>query len=411
MNPVHRKLTYLLSLIALLSLGEISMAQRIPGTWEQKASMGSGRFWAFSCAANGKVYGGTGRTAFSGNTIGDFWEYDVATDTWTQKADFPGGVREGADGFSVNGRIFAGFGTPFIAFNSDLYEYIPATDTWETRASVPGGVGFAYSHGFVIDSMYYMGPENGTNKMYAYNVNTDIWTQVADFPGKDRRAQVAFTAAGKGYIGLGFWVFGSVQGDFFAYDPVTDTWAEVAGLLPKSDQSTGFGIGEFGYVHNVGGNQKDTYRYDPSKDEWFFEVNHPGDRIANATSCVLDSNAYLVFGERTISGGNSASDQIWKFTPGRDTTNSTAISREQYAPKVFLGTTMEGNLSVDISGENLAQTTTVILSDLSGRRLISGQMNIPGNTTFETAGLASGLYLVSLYASGYPVYTQKWMKP
>ncbi|MEZ4829841.1 MAG: T9SS type A sorting domain-containing protein [Bacteroidia bacterium] len=410
MSNFNKQILLILLAVIMTLSAESGFAQRIPGTWEQKTSMGSGRFWAFSCAANGKVYGGTGRTAFSGTTIGDFWEYDVATDVWTQRANFPGGVREGATGFSAGGRIFAGFGTPFIAFQKDLYEYIPATDQWEARASVPG-IGFAYSHGFVIDSMYYIGPENGTNKMYAYNVNTDTWSTVADFPGLDRRAQVSFAVGGKGYIGLGFWVFGSVQGDFWAYDPVTDTWAEVAGLLPKSDQSTGFGLGEFGYVHNVGGNQKNTHRYDPVKNEWFFEVTHPGDRIANGTTCVLDSNAFLVFGERTISGGNSASDQIWKFTPGRDTTNSTSVFRNTFEPEVLLGTTPNGDLWVDISGENMIGEARVWVSDLSGRQMMVNPLTIPGNAIFPTSDFASGVYMVNIYSDKYGAYTRKWIKP
>ena len=38
------------------------------------------------------------------NYHNDFWEYDPATDTWTQKANFGGGARYGAVGFSIGTR-------------------------------------------------------------------------------------------------------------------------------------------------------------------------------------------------------------------------------------------------------------------------------------------------------------------
>jgi hypothetical protein len=58
---------------------------------------------------NGKGYVGTG-AGYNGATA-DFWEYDPVTDTWTQKADFGGGIRRDAIGFSINGKGYLGTGT------------------------------------------------------------------------------------------------------------------------------------------------------------------------------------------------------------------------------------------------------------------------------------------------------------
>ena len=41
----------------------------------------------------------------------DFWEYDPATNAWTQKADFGGTARYGAVGFSIGSKGYIGTGS------------------------------------------------------------------------------------------------------------------------------------------------------------------------------------------------------------------------------------------------------------------------------------------------------------
>lgn len=282
--------------------------------WTQLADIpGAGRFWSAAFTIDNKIYTGTGRTGFSGNATQDMWEYDPTSDTWAQIADYPAGVREGADGFGDGNRGFLAFGSAFIQFTSTVYEYLPTTNTWEAKTPCPAS--FAYSHGFTINDKYYIGPENGTNKVYSYDFEGDSWSEVASYPGQDCRAQVTFSANGKGYIGLGTYVFGGVLGEFYAYDPTTDSWSQKASLSPVSDQSCATSINNEGYVFNVGQNGQSVYKYNEALDEWEFLSTHPGDRIANSTFIGLNGAAYLVFGERTLSGGNSPSQQIWRYIP------------------------------------------------------------------------------------------------
>src|SRR5947207_9637065 len=66
--------------------------------WLQKADAGSSpRALAVGFSIGDKGYIGTG-SPFDNTYLDDFWEYDPATDTWTQKADFAGGARMGAVG-------------------------------------------------------------------------------------------------------------------------------------------------------------------------------------------------------------------------------------------------------------------------------------------------------------------------
>ncbi|GAB4403778.1 MAG: hypothetical protein OHK0039_03360 [Bacteroidia bacterium] len=369
--------------------------------WTEKAPITGavGRFWAAAFSAGGKGYAGTGRTGFSGNPTQDFWEYDPTSDTWAQIADYPAGVREGCAAFSTPDKGYVGFGTSFIAFNSDLYEYDPTANTWTALPACAAS--FAYSHGFVLDSLIYIGPENGTNKMWAYNINQRSWGNIADYPGLDRRAQVAFAADGKGYIGLGFWVFGSVQKNMYSYDPATDTWTEVASMDRASDQSTAFSVGKYGYVYNVGGNLKETYRYDAVNDAWVFEASLPGDRIANASAFSIGDKGYVVFGEATISGGNLPSNKLFEFTP--DSTLGTSIGSRLHVAPLQAWTTAPGAIQVRRSQPTNAH---LVLRDVSGREIARRDWH-SATCDWQVQVPAAGLYLLYLVEQGQTTALRK----
>ncbi|MDX2283411.1 MAG: kelch repeat-containing protein [Bacteroidia bacterium] len=374
------------------------------GTWVQKASIsGVGRFWAASFSAGGKGYAGTGRTGFSGNAVADFWEYDPATDTWAQIADYPGGAREGASAFSTDAKGYVGFGTSFINFEKDFYEYDPAANAWTALAACPG-IGFAYSEGFVIDSTIYIGPENGTGNVYAYQIGTNTWSEKANFPGRDRRAQVAFSVDGTGYLGLGFWVFGSVQRDMWKYDPVADAWTEISNMDIPSDQSFGFGLNGYGYVYNVGQNAKNLYRYDPAADAWELDNTFPGNRTANASGFTIGDKGYLVFGEETVSGGNTASSKLWEFTPNifpnAADPDLPGMARLDAAP-------LPGKLL--IREARYTGTASLELRDLSGR--LAAERGLPPGGRWEgiwpLPALPAGVYVLRLQDASGAAAAQK----
>jgi N-acetylneuraminic acid mutarotase len=367
----------------------------IADEWEQLTSRpANGRFWAASFTAGSKIYTGTGKEDFSDlNPHADMWEFDPSTNVWTQIADYPGGNREGATGFSYGDRGFMGFGSPFIQFTNDLFEYIPSSNSWEAKATCPAK--FAHTAGFVIGDNFYIGPENGTNKVYKYSILEDSWSEVAPFPGGDRRAHVTFTANGKGYIGMGAGVFSGVFGDFFRYDPTTDTWTEIASISPNSDQSTAFSIDNTGYVFNVGGSGgggKAVYKYVESLDEWQFVNTFPGDRIANNTITTLNGKAYLTNGERTNSGGNISSDQIWEFTPSN-------VGIDHLPETSFTAAAIgNGQIKYAINSSNYLNDFHFEVYDLSGRFIL--HQPVTSNQGVLSIPHTSGCYIVSMYSNG-----------
>ncbi len=313
----HMRIIFTLGVLltALMGYGQ--------ATWLQLDSVpAAGRFWAAATGNSTHGFAGCGRLQFSGlnNQVSDMYQYEAATGVWTQIPNYPGGVREGITAFTIGERIFFAFGSPFIQFTTSVYEYLPELGEWEQKPDVPG-IGFAFSHGFVIDDTFYIGPENGTNNVYAFNATTETWGQVAPFPGADRRAQCSFSANGKGYLGMGMGVFGGVFGDWWQYDPVSDEWTEIASISPNADQASATAVGETGFVYNTGGGSfggKQLFSYNELTNTWIPDALLPADRIANASVFTIGEKGYLVFGEQTTSGGNFPSNQLWEFTPGTD---------------------------------------------------------------------------------------------
>jgi len=83
----------------------------LTGSWLQKADFGGGgrdRAVGFTIGNEGYVIGGNSRITNTDAT--DFWEYDSASNAWTKKADFPGGAREYAVAFSIGNKGYVGLG-------------------------------------------------------------------------------------------------------------------------------------------------------------------------------------------------------------------------------------------------------------------------------------------------------------
>ena len=85
----------------------------------------------------------------------DFWEYDPAANTWTQKADFGGTARYGAVGFSIGSKGYIGTGYDG-SYIKDFWEYDPAANTWTQKADF-GGTARYGAVGFSIGSKGYIG--------------------------------------------------------------------------------------------------------------------------------------------------------------------------------------------------------------------------------------------------------------
>lgn len=298
-------------------------------TWSQKADFGGGARWAaVGFSIGGKGYIGTGSDPAEGDHA-DLWEYDTAANTWTRKADFGGGARWGAVGFSIDGKGYIGTGNDAAgAYYADFWEYDPAADAWTRRADFGGGTR-ARAVGFAIGNEGYIGTGNagiasdgfstlGQKDLWQYDPMADSWTRKADLPGAIRWSAAGFSVAGMGYIGLGYsgrcYTCGSIQHDFWQYDPGSDSWRQIAGFEPEPRAfATTFSIGSNGYL-GLGG-QTDLWEYDSAADSWTQKADFPGAARSAAAGFSVGGKGYVATGASNTTYFNDC----WQYDPVANT--------------------------------------------------------------------------------------------
>ena len=149
----------------------------------------------------------------NGTILDDWWEYDPLLNSWTQKANYPGGIDESGNS-GTQGVYFA------TAFSIG------------TKAYVSGGK---------------MGSDFYGTDLWEYDQGTDVWTRLADFPGGDRYQMSSFSVDGNGYVGMGI-DHDLFRKDWWKYDPTLNSWTQTTSL-PGSERgaASSFVLGQRGF--------------------------------------------------------------------------------------------------------------------------------------------------------------------
>jgi len=210
-------------------------------TWTQKADLPGDtktRTYLTAFAVSGKGYVGLGISEI-GTMKKDFWEYDPTADSWTQKADFPGGIRIQAASFVINSKAYVGGGADVTGgYFNDFYAFDPSSNTWTKKAKIQTTGGYANIASPASFSLggfgYFVGGERGPVEYHntaQYDPVNDKWKQKASLPGNNRVAATGFSYGHLGYVGFGMTMFTTGYDDFFSYDPATDSW-QLLGEFP-----------------------------------------------------------------------------------------------------------------------------------------------------------------------------------
>lgn len=241
----------------------------VSNTWTTKASMPTARRQLVVATLNNKIYAIGGMSFTDPNNVTYSYkneEYDPATDTWVTKAPMPVGNAVNSilgnrfmGGASVNGKIYiAVYNNNGTAPITQTFEYDPATDTWSNKAPVP----FDYTR-FAAASLngklYVLADADGFGNsghsyLAEYDPAKDTWL-IKPHTRVSRCWAGMVAAAGKLYAVGG--VNGSTVLDTVEeFDPLTDNWAERASMsTPRCSPA----IAEIqGRLYVIGGSANDS---------------------------------------------------------------------------------------------------------------------------------------------------------
>lgn len=343
----------------------------------------------------------------------DLWRYDPAGDTWQQMADIPGNGRRDAVGFSLGDKGYVGLGidNDFSIIGNklkDLWEYDPITNSWTQKADYPGGNGngIYFATAFAIDSKGYVccgkiGPNSYSSQLWEYKPSIDQWTQRAPFPGGVRYQLSSFSIGNYGYVGLGANqdVF---KKDFWRYNPGANTWQQIPDL-PGSQRGNAvtFTIEERGFVcmGTDGGLLDDLWEYDPNTNSWSIRAFYGGSERKNAVGFVVNGKAYVGTGK-----GYSGKKQGF----------------EEYTPHNFASVTEQELVQLNVwpnpSPDHIFCSTAspkiekYVLCSLSGKTVLEERADKSGKTIMELNGIEQGIYLVvAMGDQGEILSSQKMM--
>lgn len=247
-------------------------------TWTQVANLpGVARRDAVGFAIENYGYCGMGidhDEAFNGAKLHDFYQYNPTLNSWAPKADFPGVDTAGvyfATAFTIQnkGYICGGKKGP-NSYSNELWEYKPSVDTWTQRANFPGGVRFQMSS-FSIGNygiVGWGGDQNNYRKdVWKYNSGNNVWTALGNFPGSERVGACSFVLNEIGYICLGN--NGGLLTDLWGYDFSNDTWHVAATYTgnPRKN-AVSFVVNGKAYVgtgKTYSGKNREMYEYSPGQ--------------------------------------------------------------------------------------------------------------------------------------------------
>ena len=364
------------------------------GAWTKMTNFISARSGASGFSIGNKGYLGTGYDPVT-EYKKDFWEYDPATNAWTQKADFGGSLRYDATSFSIGNKGYIGAGyDPNAGYMNDFWEYDPASNTWTQKANF-GSPARQGAKGFSIGNKGYVGtgynPNAGySNEFWEYDPASDTWAQKANFGGTARTYAVGFSIGNKGYIGTGI-DRNFNRNDFWEYDPVTDTWTQKADCSNTGRSlAFGFSMGNKGYIGTGIATtvyKNDFWEYDPLSNTWTQKATYAGTARMYSSGFSIDNKAYVGIGVDMYTGYRN---DIWEYDPGISFLWSTG----ETTPTITV--TQSGNYSVTITGGDgcsaTSEVTAVTVNAEAAIASVTASSNpiCLGNTTTLTANGVAG---------------------
>lgn len=159
--------------------------------------------------------------------LDDFWKFDVEEQKWTQVANMPEwGTRTAC--FVINNKayVFGGLMQTMGNGSNKMYEYDPATNVWTQKASLPGpgrmnSLAFTYNgKAYIVGGQVVMGA-SVASECWTYDPTSNLWQQLANLP-----ANVLWEG---NLLKLGSTVYIPSDYSFIEFDPISNSRKLVTG--------------------------------------------------------------------------------------------------------------------------------------------------------------------------------------
>jgi N-acetylneuraminic acid mutarotase len=340
--------------------------------WLQRTSTpGYGRFFDCVASTSTKCYVGLG--ILNGGITNDFWEYDPAGNTWTQKADFANGLiggRQQANCFSDGTYIYVGFGYDGSQWNNDLWRYDPNNNVWVQMASCSGSAPLGASVCFCVGTKAYVvgGGDSGSTPYQAtweYDITNNSWAGMATFPYTMQNG-IGFVINGVGYIGLGY-DGSNLRNDLYSYDQINNAWIQMASAPAGNYASAGTSTSTKGYaicgLVSYAASQIN-WEYDQVSDSWTVKTSFSGTARYGGGACAVSDEVY--FGS-----GLGPENDWWQYTANVIAVNASVTPT---------------NCSVNGSNDG-----EILINNESGGYCIAYEYSINGGSSWESSGDYTGL--------------------
>jgi N-acetylneuraminic acid mutarotase len=289
----------------------------------------TGRSSAVGFAIHGKGYVALGRSGVRSGALKDCWEFNPDSNKWSQKANFPGVARVKAIAVVLDGLAYVGLGFDlnYGFYNEkghpkDFWTYNPATNSWTQKADFPGSYTDACIS-FTYKNMIYVGTgfdgTRFTSELWKYNPAENTWSQLTNFPGIARVGAVCCTNGEHVYFGTGYATIS--LDDWWEYFPDTDSWKQLKAMPDKGRENglsfcidNRYFVSTGRYFHGMltGGNIKsDILEYNPGLNVWYERGNIPNGKRENAIAFTINGKGYIGFGEND----STVLNDFWSFEP------------------------------------------------------------------------------------------------
>lgn len=362
--------------------------------WIKRADFGGvGRHRGIAISIGTKGYMGLGHYNGAGPNIvkADWWEYDPATNAWTQKADYIGNGSIGNYAVLAFGMDNYGYiGGGQVASNNSFWRYNPSTNAWTSVAPMPTIAMNTY--GFAIGRKgYYL----SGNIVYEYDSDIDQWTQKNNAPFNVGIWNSTFVIDGKGYV--------KFSNKLYEYKPTTDQWIQRSNLPSNSIASAGSSgfsqngkgyivTGYGGFLANV---TKQVWEYDPGANTWDSLPNFPGSARRFSASFQIGERCFFGIG---TNGTNFA--DLWEF-------DKYANLKELFDANQFACYPNPAVEEINFVSENLDQFE-IILYDQLGHMIAQHETNNKKITITRNNNIA-GYYFYQVRSDDKIVYTGKFI--